>query len=116
MTTEFAAVSQIGKGLKPLAQNGEVAISNGTLHLRDSKGQEIVSAPVRDVAAKAPWYTLGNGARVTVAGTSYFLSLKSLAGAAVGASLPAVGVLVGRKSTKTFLRALKAAQSEAGAS
>ena len=111
MPTEFSAVSQIGKGLKPIAQHGEVAISGGVLYLRDSKGQEIVSAPVGQVQAKSPWYAMGSGTSVTIAGTSYFLSLKSLAGAALSAG--AIGIFVGRKRTKTFTNALAAAQAEA---
>jgi hypothetical protein len=112
MPVEYSTVSQIGKGIKPLAQNGEVAISGGTLYLRDSKGQEIVSAPVSQVTANSPWYQLGNGARVSIAGTNYNVTLKSLARAALTNGL--FGVFAGRKRTKAFTSALAAAQAEAG--
>jgi hypothetical protein len=111
MPVEYSATSQIGKGVKPLAQNGQVVIANGLLTLRDSKGNEIVAAPVDEVTAKSPWYAMGNGTKVTIAGTSYFLSLKSLAGAAIQQG--AIGIFVGRKRTKAFTAALAQARAEA---
>jgi hypothetical protein len=100
---------QIGRGLKPLAQHGQVRIEGGQLILVDSHGAVIDRAPVSMVAAKAPWYTMRNGAWVTVNGTRYFLGFN--ARVSLANALPADRVLNGRRGTKQFLRALDAART-----
>jgi hypothetical protein len=102
---------QIGRGLKPLAQHGQVRIETGQLVLVDSHGTVIDQAPVSMVAAKAPWYTMRNGVWVTVNGTRYFLAFN--AQVSLANALPADRVLNGRRGTKQFLKALEAARSQA---
>ena|SRR2546421_5630590 len=100
---------QISRGLKPLAQHGEVRIESGQLILMGSHGAVIDGAPVGMVAVKAPWYTMRNGAWVTVNGTRYFVGFN--AQVSLANALPADRVLNGRRGTKQFLRALDAARN-----
>ena len=99
---------QIGRGLKPLAQHGQVRIENGQLTLVDSRGAVIDQAPVSLVAAKSPWYTMRNGVWATVNGTRYFLGFNQQV--SLSNALPGDRVLNGRRGTKQFLKALNAAR------
>ena len=64
--------SQIGKGLKPLAQHGSVVIgADGTFTLRDSKGEVIDSAPITEVSAKRIVITGGQTVSLRVQDRKY---------------------------------------------
>jgi hypothetical protein len=102
---------KIGRGMKPLAQHGQVRVENGQLILVDSHGTVIDQGPITMVAAKAPWYTMRNGVWVTVNGTRYFLAFN--AQVSLTNAMPADRVLNGRRGTKQFLKALDAARNQA---
>lgn len=62
------ADSQIGKGLKPLAQHGSIVIgSDGTFSLFGTDGDVIASAPISQVSAERVKVTMGQTVSVTVA-------------------------------------------------
>jgi hypothetical protein len=64
--------SQIGKGLKPLAQHGKVVISaDGIVSLIDSNGGLIDSAHASDVTAKRAWYTWNQTVMLTLQDRKY---------------------------------------------
>lgn len=64
--------SQIGKGIKPLAQHGKVVIgADGTFTLIGTKGDIIDSAPITDVSAKRMGITGGQTVRLNLAGRKY---------------------------------------------
>jgi hypothetical protein len=101
---------QIGRGMKPLAQHGQVRVEAGQLVLVDSHGTVIDQAPLTTIAAKSPWYTMRNGVWVTVNGTRYFLGFN--AQVSLTNARPADRVANGRRGTKQFLKALNAARSQ----
>lgn len=66
------ADSQIGKGLKPLAQHGSVVIgADGTFTLLGTKGDVIDSAPITEVSAKRKLITGGQTVSLDLQGREY---------------------------------------------
>jgi hypothetical protein len=64
--------SQIGRGLKPLAQHGSVVIgSDGTFTLLGTKGDVIDSAPISEVSAKRMMITGGQTVALRVQDRKY---------------------------------------------
>jgi hypothetical protein len=69
------ADSQIGKGLKPLAQHGSVVVgTDGTFTLLGTKGDVIDSAPITEVTAKRLVITGGQTVTVKVQDRKYNVS------------------------------------------
>ena len=69
------AETQIGKGLKPLAQHGTVIVgADGTLTLLDSNDRVIDSAPLTDVTAKRLIITGGQTVSLTIQGRKYVVT------------------------------------------
>ncbi|WP_143659488.1 hypothetical protein [Streptomyces sp. MP131-18] len=64
----------IGKGVRPVAQHGFVAVERGRLKLLGSDRQEIVSAPMSKVAAAKARFSGGKTLAMKVAGTRYTVS------------------------------------------
>jgi len=66
------ADSQIGKGLKPLAQHGSVVVgADGAFTLLGTKGDVIDSAPITEVTAKRVVITGGQTVSVKVQDRKY---------------------------------------------
>lgn len=65
---------QIGKGLKPLAQQGFVVVEGGTLTLQRSDRSPIESASLSAVTAKPVRFTRGRTLAVEMNGTRYNVS------------------------------------------
>ena len=63
--------SQIGKGLKPLAQQGSVVIEDGVVSLFGTKGDLIDSAPLEKTTAKRAWITGGQTVNLILDGRKY---------------------------------------------
>ena len=66
--------TQIGKGLKPLAQHGYVVIGQGTLSLLGSDQQTIASAPLSSVSAHKVRMTRGQTLSLTMGGEKFNVS------------------------------------------
>ncbi len=66
--------TQIGKGLKPLAQHGYVVIGGGTLSLLGSDQQPIASAPLTAVSARKVRMTRGQTLSLTMGGEKFNVS------------------------------------------
>jgi hypothetical protein len=66
--------TQIGKGLRPLAQHGYVVIDRGTLTLLGSDRQPIASAPLTSVSAHKVRMTRGQTLSLTMGGEKYNVS------------------------------------------
>ena len=66
--------TQIGKGLKPLAQHGFVVIDRGTLTLLGSDQQMIARAPLSAVSAHKVRMTRGQTLSLTMGGEKYNVS------------------------------------------
>jgi hypothetical protein len=105
--------SQIGKGVKPLAQHGKVVVGgDGTLSLFGSEGQLIDSAPAAEVAAKRAWYTGGQTVMLNLQGRKY----NTTPGwgnrpGAVGGELGKWGGVVGTSSaSKALVKAIELAK------
>ena len=66
--------TQIGKGLKPLAQHGYVVIRQGVLSLLGSDQQPIASAPLSSVSAHKVRMTRGQTLSLTMGGEKFNVS------------------------------------------
>ncbi|UYM03909.1 hypothetical protein [Solicola gregarius] len=66
--------TQIGRGLKPLAQHGFVVIENGSITLYDSKQQPIHGGPLSETTAKKVPMTGGKSLSVNIAGEKFNVS------------------------------------------
>jgi hypothetical protein len=105
--------SQIGKGLKPLAQHGKVVIgADGMLTLIDSKGELIDRAHVADVTAKRAWYSLGQTVMLSLQGRKYNTTpgWGNRPGALGGNMLKWGGVIGTSSASKALVQALEVAQ------
>lgn len=96
--------TQIGKGLKPLAQHGYVVIDRGTLTLLGTQEQTIASAPLPEVSAKKASISLGQAVSVTMNGESYNVS----PGWGRYRWFAAFGLMAMRKNTKRLLGLIEA--------
>ena len=65
------ADSQIGKGLRPLAQHGTVVIDEGVITLYGTQGDVIDTAPLTKTTAKRSWITGGQTVIVVLDGRKY---------------------------------------------
>ncbi|UED87312.1 hypothetical protein [Streptomyces profundus] len=65
---------QIGKGVRPVAQHGQVTVADGTLTLLGSNGRLIGRAPVAEVSAVRVRFTGGRTVRLRLHGTRYHVS------------------------------------------
>ncbi len=64
--------TQIGKGLRPLAQRGRVVVGvDKTLTLYGTKGDVIATAPLEQVSAKRGVFPVRNMVFLTVAGEKF---------------------------------------------
>ncbi|WP_062213992.1 hypothetical protein [Streptomyces sp. NBRC 109706] len=72
-THEFNEVA-IGRGVRPVAQHGQVTVADGTLTLLDSRGRLIERAPVTEVGAARVRWTGGRTLRLRLRGTRYHVS------------------------------------------
>ncbi|MDT0307478.1 hypothetical protein RM780_10940 [Streptomyces sp. DSM 44917] len=66
--------TQIGKGLRPIAQQGVVVLHDGVLTLLGSERQPIDSAPLAQVTASKVRFTRGQTLSLTLNGTKYNVS------------------------------------------
>lgn len=66
--------TQIGKGVKPLAQHGYVVIGQGTLTLLGSDQQMIATAPLASVSAHKVRMTRGQTLSLTMGGEKFSVS------------------------------------------
>ncbi|SOD63340.1 hypothetical protein SAMN06297387_11072 [Streptomyces zhaozhouensis] len=70
---EFGEV-QIGKGVRPMAQHGQLLVDTDTLTLRNSKGTLIDEAPVSEVSAHRVRFTGGRTVALRMSGDRYHVS------------------------------------------
>lgn len=111
-TAHFEAETQFRKAWALVARRGRVLIRDGRLTLINRAGQQVASAPVREVRVKRPWWTFGNGCYAAFASATYYLTLRSfgatLASGALGGAI--VQTVFGRAATDTFVDALERAR------
>jgi hypothetical protein len=96
--------TQIGKGLKPLAQHGYVVIDHGTLTLLGSQEQPIASAPLPQISAKKSSMSLGQAVSVSMNGEHYNVS----PGWGRYRWIAALGIMAMRKNTRRLLELIEA--------
>ena len=119
---DFEAVVVIGKGVRKLDRAGTLTISDGALRLCKRKGDLIVEAPVKEVAAGSMGIAAGAAARLTIAGARYVVEPVELrrfadvglAGAAANLLGDIARVKRGREMTQALLAALEAAGARVG--
>ncbi|MBB0243108.1 hypothetical protein FNQ90_03025 [Streptomyces alkaliphilus] len=72
-TVEFDE-TQIGRGLKPVAQHGRVVVANGVVELYGDGGEPVDRAPAGAVVAKPMAVTFGQNLALTMNGTRWNVS------------------------------------------
>lgn len=70
---EFDEV-QIGKGVRPMAQHGQLRVETGTLTMRNSRGRLITEAPLSEVSGHRVRFTGGRTVALRIAGHRYHVS------------------------------------------
>jgi uncharacterized protein YbjT (DUF2867 family) len=108
----YEGETQFRKAWGLIARRGRVLISDGRLTLLTRAGQQVVSAPLREVTVRRPWWTLGNGCYAAFANVTYYLTLRSLgetvASTAIGGAI--AQAVFGREATEIFVDALERAR------
>lgn len=66
--------TQIGRGMRPLAQHGTLLVVDDQIVLQGTKGDTIARAPVTEARVRVPWYAFGKNVHITMHGTRYVVA------------------------------------------